>query len=421
VPEAIQRFVALDVHKTYVVVGAVNARQEVVLHPRRVSFAQFDDWVKKNLRHTDSVVLEATTNAWYIHDLLEPLVAPVVVAHPYHVKLIAASFIKTDKRDTLALARLLAANLIPAVWVPPLHVRELRALVAHPKRLVSQRSAAKNRLRSLLHRHNIVPPGGETFSTANRTWWESLPVCRTEKLRARQDLAIIDHLSPLIEEVEAELARLSVSDPWVHQVPFLIQLPGIALLTAMTILSAIGDIIRFPTAKKLVGYSGLGAKVHASGQTQRTRGITKQGRRELRTAMIEAAWVAVRTHPSWRTRFEKLVLRIGKQKAIVAIARKLLVVVWHVLTARVANRQADPEAVARKAMTWGTRYRLAANLGLTRTEFVRQELDHLGIGQGLERLKYGSRVYELPASSLVLDPPDDLGPWPVPALAEATA
>ncbi|NIN66898.1 MAG: transposase, partial [Anaerolineae bacterium] len=90
--------------------------------------------------------MEATANAWYIHDLLEPLVGRVVVAHPYHVKLITASFIKTDKRDTLALARLLAAGLIPTVWVPPRHVRELRALVVHRQRLISQRSAAKNRL-----------------------------------------------------------------------------------------------------------------------------------------------------------------------------------------------------------------------------------------------------------------------------------
>jgi len=146
------------------------------------------------------------------------------------------------------------------------------------------------------------------------------------------------------------LAHLSVSEPWAHQVIFLIQLPGIGLLTAMTIpstllrtgLSAIGDISRFLTAKKLVGYGGLGARIHASGQTCRSGGITKQGRRELRTAMIEAAWVAVRTHPHWEAQFQRLEKRIGKQKAIVAMARKLLVVVWHVLSEQVADRYGDP-------------------------------------------------------------------------------
>jgi transposase len=135
------RFVALDLHKRYVMVGAVNAHQEVVLRPQRVELVAFEAWAKKHLRPTDEVVLEATSNAWYIYDLLEPLVTGVVVANPYHVKLIAASLVKTDRRDTLVLARLLAANLIPEIWIPPVEVRELRALIAHRERLVSQQTA----------------------------------------------------------------------------------------------------------------------------------------------------------------------------------------------------------------------------------------------------------------------------------------
>ncbi|MBE7557231.1 MAG: hypothetical protein HS126_39855 [Anaerolineales bacterium] len=77
-----KRFVGLDVHKHYVMVGAVNAYQEMVLPPRKVSLAEFEGWARKHLRPTDEVVLEATTNAWYLHDLLEPLVARVVVCHP---------------------------------------------------------------------------------------------------------------------------------------------------------------------------------------------------------------------------------------------------------------------------------------------------------------------------------------------------
>ena len=115
----------------------------------------------------------------------------------------------------------------------------------------------------------------------------------------------------------------------------------------MTILSAIGEIERFPTAKKLVGYAGLGAKVHASGQTHRTGGITKQGRKELRWVLIEAAWTAVRYDQHWQEQFEQLAYRIGREKAIVAIARKLLVIIWHVLTAKAADRKAQPQQVAR--------------------------------------------------------------------------
>jgi len=394
-----QRYVGLDVHKHYVMVGAVNAAQETVLPPRKVSLLEFEGWAKKHLRPTDEVVLEATTNAWYVYDLLVPLVARVVVGHPPLIKLIAAAVVKTDKKDTMTLAKLLAVNMIPAVWVPPAPVRELRALISHRQRLISQQTRLKNQLRSLLHRQHLVPPDGPLFGVANRPWWLGLSLSPSEKLRARQDLTLLDQLAPLIAEVEAELNRLSLAEPWAQDVPYLLQLPGIGLLTAMTILSAIGQIDRFPTAKKLVGYAGLGAKVHASGLTHRTGGITKQGRRELRRVLIEAAWTAVRYDQYWQSQFESLAYRIGPEKAIVAIARKLLVVIWHVLTARVADRRAVPQQVARYFIHWGRQLRVKSTLGLKASEFARQQLDRLGIGQDLEQVPYSTFTYRLPPSA----------------------
>jgi transposase len=394
-----KRYVGLDTHKHYVMVGAVNAVQEVLLPPRKVSLIEFEGWAKKHLRPTDEVVLEATTNAWYFYDLLEPLVAQVVVGHPPHIKLIAAALVKTDKKDTMTLAKLLSVNMIPPVWVPPDHVRELRALISHRQRLISQQTRTKNRLRSLLQCQHIVPTGGDLFGQTNRAWWLKLDLNSSEKLRMRQDLLMLDHLSPLIQEVETEIQHLSLSEPWAEQVPYLLQLPGIGLLTAMTILSAIGQIKRFPTAKKLVGYAGLGAKVHASGQTHRSGGITKQGRKELRAILIEAAWIAVRYNSNWQEQFEHLAYRIGRQKAIVAIARKLLVVIWHVLSAKVADRRAEPQQVARYFIHWGRQLRVKTTLGIKASEFARQHLDRLKVGQELEQVPYGTCTYHLPPSS----------------------
>src|SRR4051794_26961797 len=123
-PEASGRFVALDVHKASVAVAALDATQRVLLPPRRIPRAQFPAWASAHLVSTDEVVLEATTDAWPWHDELLPLVASVAVAHPLLVKLIADARVKTDARDALHLARLLAAGLIPAVWAPPVAVRE---------------------------------------------------------------------------------------------------------------------------------------------------------------------------------------------------------------------------------------------------------------------------------------------------------
>ena len=395
-----KRYVGLDVHKHYVMVGAVNRAQEMVLPPRKVSLVEFEGWAKKHLRPTDEVVLEATTNAWYIYDLLEPLVGRVVVCHPPHVKLIAAALVKTDKKDTMTLAKLLAVGMIPPVGVPPAHVRELRALINHRQRLIGQQTRTKNRLRSLLQRQHIVPPGGELFAAANRPWWLKLELSVSEKLRARQDLIILDQLGPLVKEVEAEIERLSLTEPWGQQVPYLLQLPGIGLVTAMTILSAIGEIERFPTAKKLVGSAGLGAQVHASGQTHRSGGITKQGRKELRAILVEAAWIAIRYDQHWHDLFEQLAFRIGRQKAIVAIARKLLVVIWHVWTAKVADRRAEPQQVAKYFIRWGRQLRVKPTLGLKASAFARQQLDRLELGQELEQVPSSTFTYHLPPASI---------------------
>lgn len=165
-------------------------------------------------------------------------------------------------------------------------------------------------------------PTGEAFGPANRAWWEGLELPASEKLRVRHDLAILDSLEPLVKGVDAELVRQSSLAPWADQAAFLVQLPGIGVHSAMQLLAAIGDIDRFDAPQKLVGYAGLGARVHSSGEEHYGGRITKQGRRDIRTTMVESAWVAVESHPYWKELFERLAARVGRPKAIVAIARK---------------------------------------------------------------------------------------------------
>lgn len=397
-----KRFFGFDLHKNFVVVAAVNANQEIIFKPRKIDSADLEAWIMKHITRDDEVVIEAMSCAWIIYDVLVQYASRVVVAHPYHVKLIASSFVKTDKRDAVALARLLAANILPEVWIPPKHVRELRSLINHRNRLVQRRADAKCRLRGLYQQYRIIAPDGrEAFQPE---YWNGLELPQAEKLRARHASEEIELLTQQIKEAEEAISQMSAQAPWVEQVPYLIQLPGIGIIIAMTILAAVGEIGRFPSSKKLVGYAGLGARVYSSGETTRTGGITKQGRRELRYAMIEAAWNAIKNSPFWQKQYEQLTRRMDNQKAATAIARKLLVLVWNVLTKEEVDREADVEAVGRSIMTWGLKNRLATSLRMKPAEFTGKQLSKLGIQ--LEKVEYCTRVYAIPklepAQSLVL-------------------
>jgi transposase len=397
IASSFQRYLAIDAHKHYVVVGGLNAQLEIVLPAHRMDIERYPQWAKENLTSKDCLVIEASTNTWDLYDLTAAVAGKVVVAHPLNVKLIAKARVKTDKLDVYRLARLLAGDLIPEVWVPPVPVRELRNLVAHRWRLIQLRTMTRNRLHSLAHRHNLVLPEGGAFTDKNQNWWKALELSPVETLRLKQDLALLEFLEPQIQSIDTELARLTSVDPWKDAVPYLMQLPGFGLIVVMTTLSAIGDIQRFPTSKRLVGYSGLGASLHESGETHYTGGITKQGRKELRHVLVEAAWAAISSHPYWREQYQKLSHRMPVNKAIVAIARRLLVAVWHVLTERAADRRAEPDMVAAKLMLWSWKLNEVQRGGLTPSQFVRYGLMRLKIGQEISRIK---RIGNRPIASV---------------------
>jgi transposase len=390
------RFMALDMHKHYVMVGAVNKAQEILLRPRRFTWPEFDRWQRQHVGPGDSIVIEASGNAWHVYDQLTARGATVSVANPLLVKWIGAAPVKTDPHDTLKLARLLAVGLLPTVWVPPAPVRALRTLVGQRRRWIKQRTQARNRLQGLLQDHNLLPPEGDLFAPAQRDWWQALALSPAEHLLVAQDLLALDQLEPLIDQVEAAIQMESTCEPWASEVPYLIQQTGIGLLTAMTLLAAIGDISRFEHPSQLVGYAGLGARVHSSGETHNTGGITKQGRRDMRAAMVEAAWVAVQHNAFWKEKFGRLASRIGDAKAIVAIARQMLVSVWYLWHNRTIDRHSDALAIAYKLWTWAEQGGKTMRHGLSCSHFVRFQLDQLGIGQELTELHRGSHLYRLP-------------------------
>jgi transposase len=394
-----ERYIGLDIHKAYFVAVGVNAAKEVVLRSQRVANGELEQWIVKVLRPTDAVVLEMTTNTWCFVDALAPHVHSVTVVHPPQVKLITRAQVMTDTKASLILARLHAAGLLFGVWVPPQEVRDLRALVAQRNKMRGLNSKAKCRLQAVLHRLHIIPPPGlDLYSSEAQAWWLSLPVSGLERFRIGSDLDTLTFAKGQIKGLETVLAALAAED---ERVPLLVQLPGFGLLTAVTVLAAVGDIKRFQSAEQLVGYAGLGARVHDSGQVHWSGRITKSGRKDLRWVLVQAAHNTVKHHAHWKRIYAQLERRIGRPKAIVAVGRKLLAAVWHVLTKACADRFADPTNVARSF--FGLAYDIGVrNLpdGLTALEFTRRNLDRLGIGAELTHVPWGNKTFKLPPSQL---------------------
>jgi transposase len=362
--------------------------------------------MKKNLSKQDEVVLEMSTNTWQLYDELCAYAGSVLVVHPPHVALITRSLVMNDKIAASILARLLAKGLLVGVWVPPQDIRELRGLVAQRKKMTGLATQAKNRLHAVLQRHHLLPPAGNPFHVSQQKWWLALPLGTLEKVNVLSDLETLRfaqaqqvRLTSIMEEIANQQ----------EQVTRLLQLPGFGVVTAVTVWAAIGAIQRFTEPKHLVGYAGLGTKVHDSGMTSRSGRITKAGRRDLRVVLTEAAQVAANSHPHWKAELARLQPRLGRNKAIVAIARKLLVAVWYLLAQHKTDRFAQPEAIAQKFLKFA--YQLGKEnrpQGQSAAQFVRQRLDALQLGQELTSIAWGKKkpIPLPPSTNKVSDVPN---------------
>jgi transposase len=384
-----KRYLGLDVHKHYLIALGVDEDLNVVLPARRVELSHLESWMKKTLTRQDNVVLEMTTNTWQLYDELCVYAGSVLVVHPPHVALITRSQVMNDKIAASILARLLAKGLLVGVWVPPQEIRELRGLVAQRKKMTGLATQAKNRLQAVLQRHHLVAPEGNLFQAAQQRWWLALPLGPLEKVNLQSDLETLQfaqaqqlRLTSMMEEIASQQ----------EQVTRLLQIPGFGVVTAVTVWAAIGEIQRFADPQHLVGYAGFGTRVHDSGMSSRSGRITKAGRRDLRVVLIEAAQVAANSHPHWKAELARLQPRLGRNKAIVAIARKLLVTAWYVLAQHKTDRFAQPEAIAQKFLKFA--YQLGKEnrpKGQSAAQFVRLRLDALQLGQELTSIAWGSK------------------------------
>ena len=276
--------------------------------------------------------IESMTGARFVHDQLELQGWEVAIADAVKVKGLAPLACKTDRIDAWVLAELSRRELVPSIWLPDPQVRAERERARFRLHLVHHRSSLKQRVHATLLTHGKPCPVSDLFGVTGRELLARLCLPEPWATDVEASLRLIDELEREIEACERELRALGAEHRYV---PLLTTIPGIAWVLAYTIAAEIGDIARFGSPAKLVGYTGLCPRVYQSGESDRRGPLSKKGPRYLRWALIEATTHASR-HPAYRERYERTKHRLGRQRgprvAQVDLARRLTEAIWHMLT-----------------------------------------------------------------------------------------
>jgi transposase len=339
-------FAGLDLHKK-VVEAIILDDDGAVLHRDRfpATHQAILAFAKQHLSKSHQVAVEATTNTWPVAALLEPLVHSVTVSNPMATRAIASSRIKTDKVDALVLAQLLRAGYLPSVWTPDAKTRNLRALCTERANLSADRTAIKNRIHAVLHQRLIEAPLGDLFSNDNLHWLTSLPLDPIGRQTLDRQLFFLDMIGTEAALFDDQLATIAYHTP---EMRLLMTIPGFDFPTAQSLLATLGDWRRFPSGDEAASYVGLVPSTYQSANNCHHGPITKQGKAHTRWMLVQAAQ-SLDTHGGpIGVFFRRMARKKNRNIAVVATARKLAVVAWHMLTNNEPYRYADPKTIEAK-------------------------------------------------------------------------
>jgi transposase len=339
-------FIALDVHRKTVRACIRNQAGAIVsehnLEATRESLIEF---ARKHVRQTDHLALEATFNTWAIARLMEPFVKHLVVSNPMQTKAIAMAKIKTDKVDARVLSDLLRCDYLPKVWMPDEATQRLRRLTCRRSTLVSERTRLKNRIHSVLAALLIPLPVNDLFSVKGSAWLESLELPSPERAQIQSDQRLFDATEAELAILDKELSAAAFQD---GRVKLLMTLPGVDYPVAQTLIATLGDIHRFQEAGDTAAYLGLVPSTHQSGPHCYHGPITRHGNGKARWMMVQAAQHVAAHHGPLGVFFRRLLKKKNRNVAVVATARKLVVIAWHMLKNNEPYRYAQPEPTQNK-------------------------------------------------------------------------
>lgn len=340
------RFVGVDLHKQIATFHIV-AEDGTTLEQGRfdVTPEEIQKFAGQKLRSADSLAVEVTSNTWAFVRLIRSRVARVVVSNPMKTKAIAEANIKTDKVDAKVLAQLLRCDYLPPVWTPTPTIENSRALAARRTAMVGQRTAIRNRIHSVLARRMIAVPAGGLFTEAGLDWLRKLPLDPLDRSLIDVDLALLESLARQGEVIDKLIVMDAYDDP---DVRLLMTLPGLDYTTAHALKATLADITRFPEPDKAASYLGLVPSVRQSAGKCYLGPITKAGSSQARWLLIQAAQ-SVSRHPGpLGAFFRKLEKRKNRNIAVVATARKLVTIAWHMLKNKEPYRYALPKTTEGK-------------------------------------------------------------------------
>lgn len=325
-------FVGIDLHKKTIVLCVMNQDRKLLT---RRTLACCDTEaiaaVFRGLRPFRAAV-EATASYDWLVTLLDPLADRVVLAHPGKLRVIAESAKKTDRLDAQVLAEFLARDMVPEAHRPTPRQREHRALVRHRQFLKRQATALKNKMRRVLADYNA--DRRDLFTAAG---WEAALAAAAPR---EADRFVLGQLRGAWEAVEGQVQQVNRRlKAFAAEAPpreaearaVLATATGVGPVTVDVVVSELGDVRRFRSQKAVVAYAGLAPRVRQSAGKGKDLGITKAGSPLLRWALVEAAWRVVRHSAAWRRVYDGIKARAGGKKAIVAVARRLLCVLYALL------------------------------------------------------------------------------------------
>jgi len=320
-------FAGLDVHKEFIYATVIDEKRNV-FREGKISCSR--EAVENFLTGIPSTQLEAAMEAcgiWtQLYDYLETRCRKAVLVNPLKTRLIASARIKTDKIDSKILAELLRADLIAESYVPPPKIRALRETVRQRQALVKIRTSIKNQIHAILRKNNIKHPDHfkDIFTVKGRKWLKSL-----------ENPQINIYLKPLDtieEEIKTIWHQSKHLDDFTHEINLIKTMPGIGNIVSIVIMTEIVDVKRFKTPRQLCSYAGITPSIHQSGNTERRGKITKQGSKLLRWALVQSAQIAINQPGRFQHQFYRLKQRKHRNVAVTAVARKMLYIIWHMLT-----------------------------------------------------------------------------------------